>query len=178
MTTPLNRRKKLSSYAVRLHIGNLLFLLPTIILFGVVVLIPFIQGIPYSFTSWKSILSTNHPYNGLTNYKYLLGNKFFKQSLGVTFHFTLEYLLQFEELLSSRAAQKRFQSRGEFYSMYNVGQYTFSDWKCVWRRMDSQISAAAIGPRSVGGLPPRPVFPQETCVFIPAQSEAEEWPCR
>ena len=93
MTTPLNRRKKLSSYAVRLHIGNLLFLLPTIILFGVVVLIPFIQGIPYSFTSWKSILSTNHPNNGLTNYKYLLGNKFFKQSLGVTFHFTLEYLL-------------------------------------------------------------------------------------
>ena len=86
---------------------------------------------------------------------------------------TLEYLLQFEELLSSRAAQKRFQSRGEFYSMYNVGQYTFSDWKCVWRRMDSRIRAAAVGPRSVAGLPPRPVFPQETCVFIPAQSEPE-----
>lgn len=86
---------------------------------------------------------------------------------------TLEYLLQFEELLSNRAAQKRFQSRGEFYSMYNVGQYTFSDWKCVWRRMDSRIRAAAVGPRSVAGLPPRPVFPQETCVFIPAQSESE-----
>ena len=86
---------------------------------------------------------------------------------------TLKYLLQFEELLSSRAAQKRFQSRGEFYSMYNVGQYTFSDWKCVWRRMDSRIRAAAVGPRSVAGLPPRPVFPQETCVFIPAQSESE-----
>lgn len=85
----------------------------------------------------------------------------------------LSYLLQFEELLSNRAAQKRFQSRGEFYSMYNVGQYTFSDWKCVWRRMDSRIRAAAVGPRSVAGLPPRPVFPQETCVFIPAQSELE-----
>ena len=85
----------------------------------------------------------------------------------------LEYLLQFEELLSNRAAQKRFQSRGEFYSMYNVGQYTFSDWKCVWRRMDSRIRAAAVGPRAVAGLPPRPVFPQETCVFIPAQSESE-----
>ncbi|MBR5710632.1 MAG: N-6 DNA methylase, partial [Thermoguttaceae bacterium] len=85
----------------------------------------------------------------------------------------LDYLLQFEELLSNRAAQKRFQSRGEFYSMYNVGQYTFSDWKCVWRRMDSRIRAAAVGPRSVAGLPRRPVFPQETCVFIPAQSESE-----
>ena len=86
---------------------------------------------------------------------------------------TLDYLLQFEELLSNRAAQKRFQSRGEFYSMYNVGQYTFSDWKCVWRRMDSRIRAAAVGPRSVAGLPLRPVFPQETCVFIPAQNESE-----
>lgn len=89
------------------------------------------------------------------------------------FPLTLEYLLRFEDLLSNRAAQKRFQSRGEFYSMYNVGQYTFSDWKCVWRRMDSRIRAAAVGPRSVAGLPPRPVFPQETCVFIPAQSEPE-----
>lgn len=86
---------------------------------------------------------------------------------------TLDYLLQFEDLLSSRAAQKRFQSRGEFYSMYNVGQYTFSEWKCVWRRMDSRIRAAAVGPRSVAGLPRRPVFPQETCVFIPAQNEQE-----
>ena len=85
----------------------------------------------------------------------------------------LNYLLRFEDLLSNRAAQKRFQSRGEFYSMYNVGQYTFSNWKCVWRRMDSRIRAAAVGPRSVAGLPRRPVLPQETCVFIPAQSEPE-----
>ena len=93
MAEMIKRRQKMSGYAIRHHTGNMLFLLPTIILFGVVVLMPFIQGIPYSFTSWKSILSPNHPYNGLTNYTYLLGNKYFKQSLEVTFHFTLEYLL-------------------------------------------------------------------------------------
>ena len=96
-----------------------------------------------------------------------------RELMETKYSLTLEYLLQFEDLLSNRAAQKRFQSRGEFYSMYNVGQYTFSDWKCVWRRMDSRIRAAAVGPRSVAGLPRRPVFPQETCVFIPAQSEPE-----
>ncbi len=93
MAEMIKRRRKMSGYAIRHHSGNMLFLLPTIILFGIVVLMPFIQGIPYSFTSWKSILSPNHPYNGLTNYNYLLGNKYFRQSLGVTFHFTLEYLL-------------------------------------------------------------------------------------
>jgi len=93
MEKTVNRRKPTSNYSVRYHTGNMLFLLPTFILFGVVVLWPFIQGIPYSFTSWKSILSTNHPYNGLTNYKYLLSNKYFLQSLSVTFHFTLLYEL-------------------------------------------------------------------------------------
>ena len=74
MAEMIKRRRKMSGYAIRHHSGNMLFLLPTIILFGIVVLMPFIQGIPYSFTSWKSILSPNHPYNGLTNYNYLLGN--------------------------------------------------------------------------------------------------------
>ena len=92
-TKAIRSGRRMSSYALRMHGGNMLFLLPTILLFGVVVLWPFIQGIPYSFTSWKSILSPKHPYNGLTNYTYLLNNKYFKQSLGVTFHFTLEYVL-------------------------------------------------------------------------------------
>ena len=76
----------------RTHLGNLLFLLPTILLFTFVVLIPFFQGIPYSFTSWKSVVSTNHPFNGIANYKYLLTNKYFKMSLGVTFSFTIQYM--------------------------------------------------------------------------------------
>ena len=81
------------SLTTRTHVGNALFLLPTILLFGFVVLIPFFQGVPYSFTSWKSIVSENHPFNGLANYKYLLGNKYFRMSLGVTFSFTLQYML-------------------------------------------------------------------------------------
>lgn len=44
---------------------NLLFLLPAFALFAYVVLIPFIQGIPYSFTNWKSIISPNREFNGL-----------------------------------------------------------------------------------------------------------------
>ena len=87
------RPRQLTGYPRRTHLSNALFLLPTIVLFTFVVLIPFFQGIPYSFTSWKSIVSTDHPFNGIANYKYLLGNKYFRMSLGVTFNFTIQYLL-------------------------------------------------------------------------------------
>ena len=88
-TTPL----RLSQRGVRIHGGNMMFMLPTIILFTIVVLIPFFQGIPYSFTNWKSIVSANKEFNGIKNYKYLLTNKFFLESLGTTFKFTILYML-------------------------------------------------------------------------------------
>ena len=57
------------------------------------VLIPFIQGIPYSFTNWKSIVSVDKEFNGIKNYKYLLTNKYFRDSLAVTFKYTVLYML-------------------------------------------------------------------------------------
>lgn len=92
MTKPIVNTKAEMALNKKTHLGNLLFLLPTILLFTFVVLIPFFQGIPYSFTSWKSVVSTNHPFNGITNYKYLITNKYFKMSLGVTFSFTIQYM--------------------------------------------------------------------------------------
>ena len=92
MTRTLSNRKPRAGLGAKTHLGNMVFLLPTAILFTIVVLIPVFQGIPYSFTSWKSIVSDNHPFNGLANYKYLLGNKYFLMSLKVTFSFTILYM--------------------------------------------------------------------------------------
>ena len=89
----LNRPRRLSSSAARTHGGNMLFMLPTIILFCIVVLIPFFQGIPYSFTNWKSIVSETKEFNGLKNYIYLIKNKYFQDSLLVTFKFTILYMI-------------------------------------------------------------------------------------
>lgn len=85
--------RRLSSGAARTHGGNMLFMLPTIILFCIVVLIPFFQGIPYSFTNWKSIVSETKEFNGLKNYIYLIKNKYFQDSLLVTFKYTILYML-------------------------------------------------------------------------------------
>ena len=89
----LNMPRRLSSSAARTHGGNMLFMLPTIILFCIVVLIPFFQGIPYSFTNWKSIVSETKEFNGLKNYIYLIKNKYFQDSLLVTFNFTILYMI-------------------------------------------------------------------------------------
>lgn len=89
----LNMPRRLSSSVARTHGGNMLFMLPTIILFCIVVLIPFFQGIPYSFTNWKSIVSEAKEFNGLKNYIYLIKNKYFQDSLLVTFKFTILYMI-------------------------------------------------------------------------------------
>ena len=89
----LNMLRRLSSSSDRTHGGNMLFMLPTIILFCIVVLIPFFQGIPYSFTNWKSIVSETKEFNGLKNYIYLIKNKYFQDSLLVTFKFTILYMI-------------------------------------------------------------------------------------
>lgn len=105
MTTKIiNPRKPVGLHAKQ-HFGNFLFLLPTIILFVVVVLVPFFQGIPYSFMRWKEIITSPTPYFTEDNtlwekitlsfksYNFVLHNKQFLRSMGVTFHFTGLYLL-------------------------------------------------------------------------------------
>ena len=76
---------------VRTHGTNLLFLLPAFALFAYVVLVPFIQGIPYSFTNWKSIISDKREFNGLHNYILMLKNTYFQQAFVHTLTFTLIY---------------------------------------------------------------------------------------
>jgi hypothetical protein len=74
---------------------------------------------------------------------------------------TLAYLEGFRELLASRAAYRRYQQKGPFYAMYNVGPYTVAPIKVVWRRMDRRINAVVV--ESCGaGVSPASV-PAETC---------------
>ena len=53
----LDRKRKLTRYAIREHGGNILFMLPAFALFAFVVLVPFIQSIPVSFTDKKAIFA-------------------------------------------------------------------------------------------------------------------------
>ncbi|MEN6497610.1 MAG: N-6 DNA methylase [Thermoguttaceae bacterium] len=86
---------------------------------------------------------------------------------------TYDYLKRFEPLLLGRAAYRRYQQQGPFYSMYDIDHYTLAPIKVVWRRMDRQINAAVVEPWNAPLLGPRPMVPQETCVLIACDTPEE-----
>lgn len=83
---------------------------------------------------------------------------------------TYAYLSGFRDLLERRAIRKKLQTRAVWYAQYNVGPYTLAPHKVVWQRMGLRWNAIVVEEKSIGGLPARPVVPQETCCFIPADS--------
>ena len=156
MTKAVNNRRLGTDLTRRTHVGNMLFLLPTFLLFFFVFLLPFFQGIPYSFTSWKSIVSSNHPFNGITNYKYLLGNKYFKMSLGVTFNFTIQYMFWSMlfgfglALLIHKASRFNNVSRTVFFLPFTT---SVTAGAYIWMYVFSDIYGTLTGLVSPLGLP-------------------------
>lgn len=89
----LDRKRKISTYAIREHGGNILFMLPAFVLFAYVVLIPFIQSIPVSFTDKKAIFAGSWNFIGLENYAKLLKSSSFQASFIHTLQFTGVYIV-------------------------------------------------------------------------------------
>ena len=63
------------------------------LLYCFVVLVPFIQGIPYSFTNRASVVSQSYDFVGLRNYMELITNKYFQQAFFHTVQFTVIYVI-------------------------------------------------------------------------------------
>jgi hypothetical protein len=91
---------------------------------------------------------------------------------------TYGYLKRFEEVLRERAAFKRYFTRkgksgrivetGPFYSMFDVGTYTFAPWKVVWRYVASDFIVSVASPTEG-----KPVVPNEKLMLVACRSEAE-----
>jgi hypothetical protein len=90
---------------------------------------------------------------------------------------TWTYLKRFEEVLRERSGFKRYFTRtqgsqvvetGPFYSMFNVGDYTFAPWKVVWPNMGDRIDAAVIS-----ALNGKPVLPQHIISLVSLDDAAE-----
>lgn len=79
------------------------------------------------------------------------------------------YLVKFEKALRARAAFRRyFRDDDPFWSMFNVGEYTLSPWKVVWREQAAGLMAAVVGP-----VKRRPVVPDHKLMSVDVASSEE-----
>jgi hypothetical protein len=89
--------------------------------------------------------------------------------MAVEYPKTYHYLKQFEDLLRTSAIYTRyFRPSDPFYSMFNVGEYTFAPYKVVLREIASELTCAVVG--SVNG---RPIVPDHKLVLCPFEVQAE-----
>lgn len=88
--------------------------------------------------------------------------------------FTFNYLTKFRVELLQRTSYKKFhlKSGAPFYSQYNIGSYTFSRYKVVWKRMTTDIFATVISEiKTPYGH--KQIISLDTTVIFPVDNESE-----
>jgi hypothetical protein len=87
---------------------------------------------------------------------------------------TFSYLTKFRKELLQRTSYKKFhlKSGAPFYSQYNIGTYTFSQYKVVWKRMTADIVATVISEtKTPFGY--KQIVSLDTTVIFPTDNEDE-----
>ncbi|MCZ2356644.1 MAG: SAM-dependent DNA methyltransferase [Bacteroidia bacterium] len=85
-----------------------------------------------------------------------------------------EYFRKFESQLTNRSGYKKYlEPAGEpFYSLYNIGTYTFMPYKVVWKALASGSVASVLSSTSVGSFQ-KPTIPDHNIIFVPFENEDE-----
>jgi len=84
------------------------------------------------------------------------------------------YLTEFREILVDRGVYKHFHERAgnPFYGQRDFGEYTFSNYKVVWKRMSNDIFAAAVSEiKTPYGY--KKAIPLDTASFFATHNESE-----
>lgn len=87
---------------------------------------------------------------------------------------TYSYLLQFKDILLSRASKsiKELAQRTAFYAMFGVGEYTMSRYKVAWKFMSNDIFAAVISQhKTMFGF--KQIMPIKTVAMFCVKEELE-----
>ncbi|WP_079220413.1 N-6 DNA methylase [Stenotrophomonas maltophilia] len=83
------------------------------------------------------------------------------------------FLRNFKGQLSARSSLRRFQKRQAYYSLWNVGDYTFSPYKVLWREIGgSGFEVAYVGSSRIDDRDVV-VIPDHKLYFIPVETEEE-----
>ena len=80
-----------------------------------------------------------------------------------------EYFYNFKNQLKNRSIHRLWGKGNPFYSVYDIGDYTFSQYKVVWKYVSGKISGKAEFSTAVIG----DLIPNEKLMLIPLSSEDE-----
>jgi hypothetical protein len=95
-------------------------------------------------------------------------------SLKQRYPHTFAFFKRFEQPLKSRSGYKQLhRSRPEFYVMGNVGNYTLSPYKVVFKELTEVYQCAVVGPPDGGST--RPIIPDHKLAFIACDSKDEAY---
>lgn len=92
--------------------------------------------------------------------------------LEVEFPKTFAFLKHFEEVLKARSGYKQFfdPSCDPFYSIYNVGDYTYGKYKVLWREVATDVRSAVV---ETSGDASKVTVPDHTLVCVSTKSSEE-----
>ena len=78
---------------------------------------------------------------------------------------TFKFFKAYQSFLESRSTFKTRMKKAPFFSIYNVGDYTFAPFKVIWAEMTGDFSAAVIGSGTVPGYGERVYIPDHKLYF-------------
>ncbi len=110
----------------------------------------------------KTRLFTLVPNTGITSNDYTTCENLMNTS---SLEKTKAWFSSFRNLLNERSTYRRQMPGAPFYSVYNVGLYTFQPWKVVWPEMSSKFYAAVAGSLEVPGNSLRTFVPDHKIYF-------------
>lgn len=87
--------------------------------------------------------------------------------------FAYSFLRNFKSELERRSSLKRFQKGKPYYSLWSIGEYTFSPFKVLWKEIGGgKFEVAYVGSADIAGRPVV-VIPDHKLYFIPVETEYE-----
>ncbi|NVM02046.1 MAG: N-6 DNA methylase [Candidatus Helarchaeota archaeon] len=90
---------------------------------------------------------------------------------------TYQYLKNFENFLKERPMFKKYfnGSRAPFYTMFNIGTYTFAPFKVVWNRMGNKLNSSVLCHTEIKDIGKRIIIPDNVLTFIPFNDKNEAY---
>jgi len=105
-----------------------------------------------------------------------------EREMKINYSKTYMYFLNFKKQLESRSLHKLWGSKNPFYSLYDIGDYSLTDYKVVWKRIAGGITGKAVSFASSvlepfqGNLShKKPVICNDSLILIPFNEEKEAY---